>query len=287
MSYYYKDLGYADYGSDEPEPNWDTFKQAEIEYTDQGGYLQEEEYHSHHLAEPEYQGNNTYEHRTLEYDDDVHAFTPADHDAAEPLTPSNTTHGPAHLIPMYIPSYPFHSTPAPIPHLYDFHNANQQGHVTTPNHVQDTCELAHANYNACIGYNTAEPNYYNNGATCGNDRTPIDWETGPMGLKYRDKTHERKPNWEAFKRASMEYGDNGGYLREETHEHGTLEHDAHVPTPTNHHTSTSANDPDEWHNELGMDTEVYKPWEFEDCPTTSLHDCIKPTVLRAAREGNQ
>ena len=53
MSYYYKDPGYANYGNDEPEPNWDIFEQAEIEYADQGGYLQEEEYHSHHLAEPE------------------------------------------------------------------------------------------------------------------------------------------------------------------------------------------------------------------------------------------
>ena len=96
MSYYYEDSGYTDYGSDEPEPNWDTFKQAEIEYADQGGYLQEEEYHNYHLAEPKYESNDTYEHGTLEYDDDdVHTFTPADHDAAEPLAPSNTTHGPA------------------------------------------------------------------------------------------------------------------------------------------------------------------------------------------------
>ena len=65
MSYYYEDPGYAGYGSYEPEPDWDTFEQAEIEYADQGGYLQEEEYHSHHLAEPEYEGNDTYEHGTL------------------------------------------------------------------------------------------------------------------------------------------------------------------------------------------------------------------------------
>ena len=116
MSYYYEDPGYADYGSDEPEPNWDAFEQAEIEYADQGGYLQEEEYHSHYLAEPEFQGNDTYEHRTLEYDDnDVHAFAPADCDAAEPLAPSNTTHGPAHLIHTYVPCYPLHFTPAPTP----------------------------------------------------------------------------------------------------------------------------------------------------------------------------
>ena len=131
MSYYYEDPRYADYGNDEPEPDWDTFEQAEIEYADQRGYLQEEEYHSYHLAEPEHIGNDTYEHGTLEYDDecddddDVCVFTPADCDAAEPLAQSITTHGPAHLIPTYVPSYPFHSTPAPIPRPYDLHNANQ------------------------------------------------------------------------------------------------------------------------------------------------------------------
>ena len=91
MSYYYEDLGYANYDSDEPEPNWDTFEQAEIEYADNGGYLQEEKYHSYHLAEPKYEGNNMYKHRMLEHDDDdVHVFAP-------PITmPSNRT---PHLMP--------------------------------------------------------------------------------------------------------------------------------------------------------------------------------------------
>ena len=145
--------------------------------------------------------------------------------------------------------------------------------------MQDAHELACANYNACVGYDTAEPNYHNDGAVHGNDRTPIEWETEPMGLKYRNKTHERKPDWEAFERASMEYGDNEGYLREETHEHGTLEHDAHVPAPANHNTSTPAKDPDEWYHELGVDTEVYEPWEFEDHPTMTLNNCVKPAIL--------
>ena len=85
----------------------------------------------------------------------------------------------------------------------------------------------------------------------------------------------------------MEYGDNGGYLREETHKPGTLEHDAHIPAPANHNTSTPADDPNKWYNELGMDTEIYEPWEFEDHPTTIFDNCIKPAILRAAREGDQ
>ena len=59
--------------------------------------------------------------------------------------------------------------------------------MTAPNHVQDA------------GYDTAEPNYHKDGAIRGNDGTPIEWETEPMGLKYRDKTHEREPEWEVFK----------------------------------------------------------------------------------------
>ena len=100
-----------------------------------------------------------------------------------------------------------------------------------------------------------------------------------MGLEYRDKMHEHEPDWEVFERASMEYGDNGGYLREETHEHRTLKHDAHVPAPADHNTSTPANDPDEWCNELRMDTEIYEPWEFEDRPTTTLNNCVKLAIL--------
>ena len=34
-------------------------------------------------------------------------------------------------------------------------------------------ELARANYNACIGYNTTKPNYHNDGAVCGNDWTRL------------------------------------------------------------------------------------------------------------------
>ena len=85
----------------------------------------------------------------------------------------------------------------------------------------------------------------------------------------------------------MEYGDNGGYLREETHEHGMLEHNMHTPAPANRSTSTLADDPDEWYDELGMDTGIYKPWEFEDHPTTTLDNCVKPAILRAPRKGNQ
>ena len=183
--------------------------------------------------------------------------------------------------------YPFHSTLAPIPCPYDIYNVNQWGHVTVPNHVQDARELAHANYNMHVGYDTAEPDYHNDGTIRGNDGTPIEWETEPMGLKYRDKTHKHEPDWEVFKRVSMEYGDNGGYLREETHEHEMLEPDAHVPTPADHNTSTPADDPDKWYNELGMDTKIYKPWEFENHPSMTFDDCVKPAVLWAASEGNQ
>ena len=153
--------------------------------------------------------------------------------------------------------------------------------------MQDARTLARANYNACIGYDTAKPNNYNNGTIRGNDGTPIEWETEPMGLEYRDKMHEREPDCEAFERVSMEYRDNGGCLREETHEHGTLEHDVHTPALANRNTWTPANDPNEWYDELRMDTKIYKPWEFEDRPTMTLNNCVKPAILRAAREGNQ
>ena len=189
----------------ECELEWEAFKQAEIKYADQGGYLQEDRYHEteanrHHQDEPKYEYDNRYEHGVPEHDDDddVCAFTPADRDAAELLTQSITTHRPAHLIPTYVPSYPFHSTPAPIPRLYDLHNANQRGHMTMPNHMQNAHTLARTNYNACVGYDTAKPSYHNDGAVRGNDGTPIEWETEPMGLEYRDKMHECKPNWEAF-----------------------------------------------------------------------------------------
>ena len=85
----------------------------------------------------------------------------------------------------------------------------------------------------------------------------------------------------------MEYGDNRGYLREETHEHRTLEHDMHIPAPADRNTLTPADDPGEWYNEYRMDTEVYEPWEFENHLSTTLDDCMKPTVLQAACEGNQ
>jgi hypothetical protein len=85
-------------------------------------------------------------------------FTPADRDAVEPRAPSNTTHGPAHLMPTYVPPYPFLSTPAPIPRPRDVPNASQRGHVTALNHVQDARERSRADYNAgdhaCAGYRT-------------------------------------------------------------------------------------------------------------------------------------
>jgi hypothetical protein len=95
--------------------------------------------------------------------------------------------------------------------------------MTVSNHVQDTHELACTNYNAgdhaCIGYDMAEHDYHNDSADRRNDRTSIEWETEPKGLKCRDKMHKHKPNWGVFEQASMEYGDN----------RGTLKHDVHVP----------------------------------------------------------
>ena len=125
-------FGGKDNEAHERELEWEAFEQAEIAYADQGGYIQEDRYYKmeangHHQDEPKYECDNRYEHGAPERNDndDVCTFTPADRDAAEPLAQSTTTHGPAHLIPTYVPFYPFHSTPAPIPRPYDIHNANQ------------------------------------------------------------------------------------------------------------------------------------------------------------------
>ena len=56
----------------------------------------------------------------------------------------------------------------------------------------------------------AEPNYHKDGAIRGNDGTPIEWETEPMGLKYRDKMHEREPDWEAFNERQWSMGTTEG-----------------------------------------------------------------------------
>jgi hypothetical protein len=286
---HHDDANYGD-GPDEWETEHETYERevhepegfgyGESDVYEHTGLIDDDYGRGHECQGPGYDHGDGYGH---DDEDDTRAFAPADYDNDEPPIPCLLD--PTDPIPTYV--HPCFFTPAPIPRPHDFHNAYQRGHVTAPNHVQDARTLARANYNARVGYDTAEPDYHNDGAIRGNDGTPIEWETEPMGLGYRDKTHEREPDWEAFERASMEYGDNGGYLREETHEPGTLEHDAHIPAPANYNTSTPADDPDEWYNELGMDTEIYEPWEFEDRPTTTLNNCVKPAILRAAREGNQ
>ena len=102
--------------SHEREPDWDAFEREEME---RGGYLHEEVQHKreviHYQEVPEYEDDSTYRHDIREHDDVEHArtFAPADRDTTELHTPSNTTHGPAHPMPTYVPCYPLHSTPAP------------------------------------------------------------------------------------------------------------------------------------------------------------------------------
>jgi hypothetical protein len=134
----------------EPEPDWEAFEQAEMEYADRGGYLEEDtryemEADGHHPGVPRHEGEHTYEHGALEHDDneDARASTLPDRELADMYDkwgyepPAAFTHPDTH---------PF--TPAPIPHTRHVPDANQQGHVTALEHAQDVRELAHAGYNA-------------------------------------------------------------------------------------------------------------------------------------------
>ena len=106
---------YRDDELHEREPDWDAFEREEMEHR---GYLHKEVQHEreviHYQEVPEYEDDSMYRHDIHEHDDIEHtrAFAPANHDATELCAPSNTTHGPAHLMPTYVPFYPFQSTPA-------------------------------------------------------------------------------------------------------------------------------------------------------------------------------
>jgi hypothetical protein len=107
--------------------------------------------------------NDMYEHRVLKHNDNNNAcvLAPADLDAAELLTPSNTTYVPTHLVPVHTHPNTYHPIPAPTPHPHDISNVNQPGHMTMLKHAQDARELTCAEYNMhkviCANYNVAEP----------------------------------------------------------------------------------------------------------------------------------
>jgi hypothetical protein len=72
-------LDYRDHKTHEPEPDWEAFERAEIEHGDRGGYLHEEGQYEMEGEEYQemsgYEDTRTYEHGTLEYEDDNDTVT--------------------------------------------------------------------------------------------------------------------------------------------------------------------------------------------------------------------
>jgi hypothetical protein len=113
-------LDYRDHETHEPKPDWEAFERAEIEYRDRGGYQYETEAEGYHPEVPKYEGDNTYQH-----DDGMRIFAPADHNAVEPSTLSDTMYVPAYPMPVYTHPNSHLPTPTPIPHPRDSPNLNQ------------------------------------------------------------------------------------------------------------------------------------------------------------------
>lgn len=154
---------YRDHEAHECEPDWEAFEQAEMDYGNQGGYLQDGCYEmgtdGHHPEGSEYEGDDTYEHGALEHDDNdnARAFAPPDRDAVELLAPFTTTYVPAHPVPVYTHPDTHHPIPAPIPCPHDIPNSNQQGHVTALKSRASALNNAYDDERRVDNHNTSYP----------------------------------------------------------------------------------------------------------------------------------